>query len=117
MGMEPNMGTISVPAGAPAANMPAPHAGMSLHTKELLAFAAVVVLVVMGVGYWWYRSWQAAQDVQTLQDLNAALNESAAPTTTVPTTVDPLKAATPAVNPTQKTNPFTPKNNAYQNPF
>lgn len=115
MRMEPNTGTASVPAGAPV-SAPAPHAGMSLHTKELLAFAVVVALIIIGAGYWWYRSWQAAQSVQSLQELNAALGEASA-TTTVPATSDPLKTATPAVNPTQKTNPFTPKSNAYQNPF
>lgn len=82
-------------------------------TKILILIVLVIVLIV---GAWWYASRQPrSQEVQSVAELNSSLNAITATTTvTVPTTADPLKSATPAVNPIEKTNPF---NNAYNNPF
>lgn len=85
---------------------------------NVLGLSALIVVLVIGV--WWYMTKrgheQDTTDVsQSVTELNSSLEAITATTTVlVPTTVDPLKSATPAVNPIEKTNPF---NNEYQNPF
>lgn len=81
-----------------------------------IAVLWVVVLAAIAVLAWWRMGQKPAPEAPSpAADLNSSLKAITATTSaSVPTTANPLKSATPAVNPIQKTNPF---NNAYQNPF
>lgn len=84
--------------------------------RIIIAMLGVVVLAAIAVLAWWRMGQKPAQEAPSpAADLNSSLKAITATTSTsVPTTANPLKSATPVVNPIQKTNPF---NNAYQNPF
>lgn len=79
-----------------------------------------VLIIALAIGVWWYMAKQdrgkdTSGTSQSVTELNSSLEAITATTSVlVPTTADPLKSATPAVNPIEKTNPF---NNEYQNPF
>ncbi len=88
----------------------------SQKNKYIISALTAVVLIVIVVFAWWFlRQKRIQQEASQTAELNSSLDAIMATTSVeVPTTADPLKSATPAVNPIEKTNPF---NNEYQNPF
>lgn len=87
----------------------------SQKNKYIIGALGAVILIVIVVFAWWFLQKRAQQEAIQTAELNSSLDAITATTSVeVPTTVDPLKSATPAVNPIEKTNPF---NNEYQNPF
>lgn len=82
--------------------------------QNIVLLGVLVVAAVLLA--WWYLGQRSAQEVatQTAQLSSSVDAVTATTSASVPTTVDPLKSATPVINPIDKTNPF---NNEYQNPF
>ena len=79
------------------------------------ALAAVVLIVIVAFAWWFLRQKRVQQEASQTAELNSTQDKNNATTSaSIPTTDNPLKSATPAVNPIEKTNPF---NNEYQNPF
>ena len=79
------------------------------------ALGAVILIVIVAFAWWFLRQKRVQQEVSQTAELNSSLDAITATTSVnVPTTDNPLKSATPTVNPIEKTNPF---NNEYQNPF
>ncbi len=95
--------------------------------KNLYMVAGVAVLVlVMGIAYASYshRTESTNASVSAQQVNYAIVQTQTAASTSVPTTSNPVKAATPAVNPIDATNPFNGTSSSsaagsggYQNPF
>lgn len=80
-----------------------------------IAVLGAAVLVVIAFFAWWYFTQEPVQEQTSVTELTSSLDALVATTSvSIPTTANPLKSATPTVNPTEKTNPF---NNEYQNPF
>ncbi|MDE1919182.1 MAG: hypothetical protein KGH56_00600 [Patescibacteria group bacterium] len=94
-----------------------------LNTRTIAAIVVVIVVIALAAWYAWPAPQQ--QSAQTAGELNAALEQvQSASSVSVPATSNPLKQATPAVNPIDVTNPFNSPaassgaaNHAYQNPF
>lgn len=88
----------------------------SQKNKYIIGAIGAVVLVIIVIFAWWFlRQKNVQQEAVRTAELNSSLDAITATTSVeVPTTADPLKSATPEVNPIEKTNPF---NNEYQNPF
>ena len=84
-------------------------------TQRNMVLSGVLVVAVALLS-WWYLGQKSAQEAATQTEaLSSSVDALTATTSaTVPATTDPLKSATPAINPIDKTNPF---NNEYQNPF
>lgn len=86
---------------------------------------AVAALAVIALVAWYVWPAPPSQSAQTAGELNAALEQvQSASSVSVPATANPLKQATPAVNPIDVTNPFnspaapsSAEDHAYQNPF
>lgn len=84
---------------------------------------AALIIIVAGTLYWQTqrpgvepepRGVLSSDDPAVAANrLNQALEQTGAPTVTVPS-ANPLEAALPAVNPLEEVNPFK---NVYQNPF
>jgi len=75
----------------------------------------MIVTILAGIGILWWFLGRNNSETSVVQELNTSLSALSATTSmSVPVTADPLKQATPAVNPIEKTNPF---NNTYENPF
>ena len=101
----------------PQSAVPSADGISSTMIRRSVAAIGVGVLLIIVVFVWWYVGQKRAQQeqVQSAAELDSSLEAITATTSaSVPTTENPLKSATPAVNPTEKTNPF---NNEYQNPF
>ena len=80
--------------------------------SRIYIIAPVIVLLVLAATALWYLAYRRGDSTA---ELNFSLDAITATTSTsIPSTSNSLKAATPAVNPIEKTNPFT---NEYQNPF
>lgn len=79
------------------------------------ALGAGVLIIIVTFAWWFFRQKRVQQEAIQTAELSSSLDAiTATASVEVPTTADPLKSATPAINPIEKTNPF---NNEYQNPF
>ncbi len=83
-----------------------------MQKNALIGLVAVGVVIVVGFALLFLYP-KKSQDVKTVENLSASLTDIT--TAAVPATADPLKEATPAVNPVETANPFN--TNAYKNPF
>ena len=84
------------------------------NTSLLILKISIVLVLLVGVAWWLERGGSKAP-VAPVQELNDSLTALTATTSvSVPAVSDPLKGATPAVDPLEKTNPF---NSTYENPF
>lgn len=80
-----------------------------------LSIRCIAVVVLVGIAMLWWFFGRNNPETSITQELNTSLSALTATTSLeVPVTADPLKQATPAVNPIKKTNPF---NDIYENPF
>lgn len=86
-----------------------------LSRSQIAWIACLVGVVAIAAFVWWYAGRGTANEAGSAAQLNSSLDAITATTSvTIPATSNPLKSATPVVNPIEKTNPF---NNEYQNPF
>lgn len=89
---------------------------MTQFLTQRSAAVSVVLVAAAALAAWWYISQEGAQKANTQTEALSSSVDALTATTSVsvPATADPLKSATPVINPIGKTNPF---NNEYQNPF
>ena len=86
-----------------------------MSNKNLWTIIAVVFVVLVIAGVWYWQSQQPAEDgltgeEQNIQNLQRSLEEAtAAPTVEIPS-ANPLDAALPDVNPAETANPFRTRN-------
>lgn len=77
----------------------------------VIGIALVIILGLLGGGYWYYRKSQQAK--QRAADVDAALQSvNTAPISNLPIVSNPVEGKIPDLNPADKTNPFK-----YNNPF
>lgn len=87
---------------------------------KVVIYALIGAAAFLILGYLIYSlsvsSQQAKEQAaaQQLQDVTAALDQTAVQTSAAPPSANPIKQLSPAENPIEKTNPF---NHTYENPF
>lgn len=108
-------------------NLGMPENGGAVSHKKLYLWGLVAAAILLaGIAYatYWARSNDGTQS--STNAVNAALVQSqTAAETTIPSTSNPVKDATPAVNPVEAANPFNTSSarntnsstNDYKNPF
>lgn len=82
--------------------------------KKKIIEIAVVLIVLVGIAYW-FTVMRGAQEAQKqVEDTAQAIEQVVENTPVVAPETNPARSAIPAVNPLEKTNPFK---NEYENPF
>ncbi|OGY59707.1 MAG: hypothetical protein A3F24_02315 [Candidatus Colwellbacteria bacterium RIFCSPHIGHO2_12_FULL_44_17] len=83
--------------------------------KQLIAIGSVfVVIILLGVGYWYVSQRQNEETQQANEETNQALDSLSESLITSETVIsNPVEGKLPELNPVEKANPYK----EYKNPF